>query len=162
MEVQNIYLKINENGELIWYKPLNQWSVSDRLVIVNSNFNDLLGFNFENNLQYDSLTFNSSIGNNGCIIKIDSMGNPIWSKQFGSGLYYNLLEKILIDRSENAFVLGSYYSPIMIDEYNLSSNKGKFLCKILNDSLIYAKINYSVINNQLTIFPNPLQIQVLQ
>jgi len=147
--------KINENGELIWYKPLNQWSVSDKLDIVNSNFNDLLGLNFENTLQYDSLTFNSSIGNNGCIIKIDSIGNPIWSKQFGSGLYYNLFEKILIDRSENAFVLGSYYSPIIIDDYNLTSNKGKFLCKILNDSLTYTKINYFTTNNQLIIYPNP-------
>jgi len=147
--------KIDENGKLIWYKPLNQWSVSDKLDIVNSNFNNLLGLNFENTLQYDSLNFNSSIGNNGCIIKIDSIGNPIWSKQFGSGLYYNAFRKVLVDRLENAFVLESYYTPIQIDNFNLPSKNGRFLCKLLNDSLLYTHSNNIAINNQFDIYPNP-------
>jgi hypothetical protein len=140
---------------LKWYKPLNQWSVFEKLDIVNSNFNDLLGLNFENTLQYDSLIFNSTIGNNSCIIKIDSIGNPIWSKQFGSGLYNNSFRKILIDRSENVFVFGSYYSPIKIDNFILSSNNGRFLCKLLNDSLLYTNSANISINNQFVIYPNP-------
>ena len=146
-------LKIKENGELIWYKPINQWSLN-KLEIVNSGSDNILGLNFENIMQYDTLIFNSSTGNNGCIIKIDSMGNPKWSKQFGSGFYYNVYEKVITDQSENAFVFGEYYSPIIIDNYNLSP-KGKFLFKLINDSLTYTITkNYSIID-ELNIYPNP-------
>ncbi len=154
--------KVNEIGKLIWFKPLIQ-SAPDlsKLDIINVKYNSLLGIDFYSNLQYDSIRFKSSNISNSCLIKIDSNGNSIWSKQFGSGIYSNNFEKILTDRDENAFVLGSYSSKIQLDNFNISSNtNGKFLCKLLNDSMVYTKINYNLINNQLIIFPNPANNEV--
>ena len=81
-----------------------------------------------------------------CVLKIDSLGNPIWFKQFDLGNNYNGIDKVLTDENENVFVMGSYRN-------TATSRNEKFICKLLNSSIYVSK--RVMVEKRLLIYPNP-------
>lgn len=144
-------VSIDENGQLLWSKPLAYNSPESGTDIQSSQMNNILCFNFYDSLQYADFKYISDDLQNIAIIKTDITGNTVWSKIFHSTVYYH---KALTDHRENAYLLGFYHLD-KIDRFPLKHEQGMFLCKLSNDNLIPAGNENATIENHLTVYPNP-------
>jgi hypothetical protein len=150
-------VRIGESGQLAWYHPIKVcFTVRNDFQLAGSESHTLFGLNFQDTADYSDVHFRVPAGiNNACIVKIDNNGNPVWSKLIGIGQYDNLFEKVMADRSGNALVSGSWFTPMRIDQFELPAARGKYLCKLLNGASSAGQTEYSSASGQLNIWPNP-------
>lgn len=89
------------------------------------------------------------------IVKLDSAGSVIWAKSSG-GINGDFANSIAVFDINNVYVTGQYYSSsINFDAVALSNNGGADIFVARLYPLTVGIQNYSVINTDLIIYPNP-------
>lgn len=111
---------------------------------------DTLGYiyasgSFEDSINYNGNTFNSHVGKDGYLFKLDSLGNLIWSKQYSSN-YDVKINSVTVDKNNNVIVLGDYKARVYFDLMFITNNKdtvyssNMFIAKYApNGNLLWAK-----------------------
>lgn len=134
---QSILIKLNTNGDYLWskkfYESTYQGAHSFNVASFDSKNSITLGGTF----YHDTIILNTSptvyytnqTSGNSYLLKLDSSGNYLWSKQLdGQGLEY--LTSIQYDNEDLLTVAGFFLPNIILDvsdsSYNLVSESGSF------------------------------------
>ncbi len=142
--VENIYsdtngsdiflMKLDSNGNNIWVKQFNSIGTQIGYSVITDNEDNIFlegitESSFENNLH---IGFSDVV-----LMKFDSNGNNLWTKEFGSNSY-DEGKSIIIDNQKNIFIVGNTQG-----SFNEFENKGKrdiFLTKLDNlGNIIWTK-----------------------
>lgn len=103
--------KLDQAGNVIWAKNFGGAGVTlnGRSVGVDASGNVFVAGNFSGGSPTTpAMTLNGS--SNYYVIKLDSGGNVLWSKNFGPGSAFDLNRAIYVDSSGNVFMVGSMTS----------------------------------------------------
>jgi hypothetical protein len=156
-----IICRINENFDLIWYKPLmHSHPGLSNLRIADANRNIMLGCNYTRDFRFEDIRLHVPDVSSTCIIKLDSLGESLWYKIFGNEASLNKLVNILTDSRENTYILCEYEGYIELDRFYISSeNGGKYLCRIRFDSS-YKQVSRIQDPEDIRLYPNPAKSQL--
>ncbi len=147
----NVFIsKLDASGNFIWAKQLGLYDNIDGLSIavdVSGNVYTTGIFTGTADFNPGTGTFNlTSVGSNDVfVLKLNSLGNFVWAKQFG-GSGNDIVSSIALDNSANIYVTGSFSDTADFDPgtatFNLIStgNSSVFISKLNNSgSFVWAK-----------------------
>jgi len=156
-----IICRINDNFELVWFKPLmhSHPGLSNLRVVV-ANQNTMVGCNYTKDFRFEDISLHVPDVSSTCIIKLDSIGESIWFKTFGNEASSNKLVNILTDSQDNTYILCEYEGDIELDPFHISSETGgKYLCRIKFDSS-YNQVSRFLNPEDIRLYPNPANSQL--
>jgi len=115
---------IRFNGDLRanWVKTLKgEEYLKIASVKIDINNNMLIAGNFNRGFEFGISKFFSNGRTDAFLIKLSSIGDIIWAKQFGSE-YYDYLNNMSIDNLNGAYITGSFSDTIQFDSIALCSS----------------------------------------
>ncbi|MBF2050378.1 MAG: DUF4347 domain-containing protein [Elainella sp. C42_A2020_010] len=124
-ETDAFVTKLDSTGNVVWAKNFGGISaeVVDRILVDQSGNLFVIG-SFSNSISFGSTTLTSTGSENTFVTKIDSTGNVVWAKSFGSA-NYQYARNFSLDRSGNLFLIGNFdgLTATSIDYSNLFITK---------------------------------------
>lgn len=123
--------KFDSAGNVLWAKNFGGAGVSinGRSVGVDGSGNVYVGGNFSgSNTTSPAMTLRGS--SDYFVIKLDSSGNVLWSKNFGPGSAWDLNRAMYVDSSGNAFIVGSLTANWTSPALTLIGSTDAFMLKL--------------------------------
>jgi len=154
-------LKLDKNGTFDWARQIGGLlSEAGTSIIADSMGNTFTAGYFQSKVDFDpssstSTELESKVGHTDAfVLKLDSLGNFGWAKQFGGGSYtYNY--GITLDRWEHIYIAGAFTDTADFDPNAGTSNRvsaglfDAFVCKLdSNGHYLWAKQQGGVGNDQ--------------
>ena len=139
--------KLDTSGNFVWAKAIGGGYSNGRSIAVGTIGNIYTTGSFQGGADFDpgsgTYYLNSGISQSVFISNLDSLGNFVWAKSFGSDSYGN---SIAVDDSENVYTTGNFSGTVDFDPgtdvFNLSSSANGliFISKLNNNgSFVWAK-----------------------